>query len=159
MPDIRPEPIDGPVGQALCAALSAEVEERYEGIDDEIAAENPEPVLSVAETTAPDGAYVVAWIDDHPAACGAIRRVDAETAEIKRMYTIPAARRRGLSRAILGALEDRARELGYTRLILETGLAQPEAVAMYEAAGYERITTYGPFRDSPWSVCFGRDLP
>jgi GNAT superfamily N-acetyltransferase len=158
MPEIRPHPIASAEGRALCAALAREVDERYAGIDDDTAAEHPEPVLSDAETSPPHGVFLVAWLDGVAAACGALRRADPETAELKRMYTTPSTRRRGVSRAILGALEQRARDLGYRRVILETGLAQPEAVAMYESAGYERIATYGPYRDSPWSVCFGKDL-
>jgi GNAT superfamily N-acetyltransferase len=156
--EIRSEPITGGAGEALCGALAAEVEERYAGIDDDIAAEHPEPPLGVAETSDPHGVFLVARIAGEPVACGAIRRVDAVTAEVKRMYTVAGARRFGLGATILRALEDHARVLGYARVILETGLRQPEAVAMYEAAGYARIEPYGPYRESPWSVCFGRDL-
>jgi GNAT superfamily N-acetyltransferase len=74
------------------------------------------------------------------------------------MYTAPEARRRGVSRAVLERLELIAAELGYRRLRLETGTAQPEAVALYESHGWERITPYGRYKDSPSSVCFAKDL-
>jgi GNAT superfamily N-acetyltransferase len=63
-------------------------------------------------------------------------------AEIKRMYVVPAARRQGLGRRLLEALEDRARELGYARIRLDTGARQPHAQAMYERAGYHPIDNY-----------------
>ena len=79
-------------------------------------------------------------------------------AEIKRMYTAPEARRQGVSRGVLARLEARGAALGYRRLKLETGLAQPEALALYEAQGWERIAPYGRFRDHPESVCFAKDV-
>ena len=74
------------------------------------------------------------------------------------MYTAPTARRRGISRALLGRLEEIASDLGYRRLQLETGTGQPEAMALYESAGWHRITPYGHYKDSPDSVCFAKEL-
>jgi GNAT superfamily N-acetyltransferase len=74
------------------------------------------------------------------------------------MYVAPAARGRGLSRLVLAALEDEARELGYSFLRLETGDRQPEAIKLYASAGYEPIARYGPFVDDPRSVCFEKRL-
>jgi GNAT superfamily N-acetyltransferase len=79
-------------------------------------------------------------------------------AEIKRMYTAPTARRQGVSRSLLVRLEATAAELGYRRIQLETGLAQPEAMALYESHGWRRITPYGHYQHSPQSVCFAKDL-
>jgi GNAT superfamily N-acetyltransferase len=78
--------------------------------------------------------------------------------EVKRMYVVPTARRRGVSRRLLTGLEARAADLGYERLLLETGTPQPEAIALYESAGWDRIAPYGHWKDSPSSVCFGKDL-
>lgn len=75
------------------------------------------------------------------------------------MYTAQRARRRGVSRAVLRALESAAIELGCHRIQLETGLRQPEAIALYESAGYHPILPYGQYRSDPLSVCFVRDLP
>ncbi len=83
----------------------------------------------------------------------------ADVAEIKRMYTSPSARRRGVSRAVLARLESEAIRLGYRRLQLETGLRQPEAMALYEASGYHRVPNYGMYAASDLSVCFGKDIP
>ncbi len=77
-----------------------------------------------------------------PVAGGGIKRDEDGVAEIKRMYVAPAARRQGLGRQLLEALEDKARELGYARIRLDTGNRQPHAQAMYERAGYHPIENY-----------------
>jgi GNAT superfamily N-acetyltransferase len=74
------------------------------------------------------------------------------------MYTATSARRRGVSRAVLTRLEEIAAELGYRRIQLETGTAQPEAMALYASHGWRRIEPYGRYSDSPSSVCFAKDL-
>jgi ribosomal protein S18 acetylase RimI-like enzyme len=78
--------------------------------------------------------------------------------EIKRMYVEPAFRGRGIGRRILAALEERGREAGYKRMWLETGTSQPEAVSLYEAAGYRRIAPYGFYRFDPRSLCYEKVL-
>jgi GNAT superfamily N-acetyltransferase len=74
------------------------------------------------------------------------------------MYVVPKARGRGLSRAILAALEDEARQLGYETVWLETGNRQLEAVGLFQSAGYEPIDCYGPYVDDERSVCFEKRL-
>jgi GNAT superfamily N-acetyltransferase len=158
---------DDPVAVALVTALHHDINERYaysmEGWTDEQRAEDDAAYL--AEVTPelvrpPLGAFLVAWLGAEPAGCGALKPFDraAGIGEIKRMYTAPTARRRGVSRLLLGALEARAVELGYGRLQLETGTAQPEALALYEAEGWHRITPYGRYKDEPDSVCFAKAL-
>lgn len=93
-----------------------------------------------------------------PAACGALRALDPESAEVKRMYVIPALRRRGLSRAVLGKLEDEARLRGHRRLLIETGYRQPEAIALYRHCGYAHIAPFGGYVGNPVSVCFAKIL-
>jgi GNAT superfamily N-acetyltransferase len=158
------EPYAAPASQALSAALEAEIDERYaadggaDGGDADAAAVwavRPEQV------TPPAGVFVVARFDGEPVGCGAVRPVlggPAHHAEVKRMYTAPAARRRGVSRAVLARLEDEARRLGYRWIQLETGTRQPEAIALYEATGYVRIASYGQFEEHELTVCFGKDL-
>ncbi len=92
------------------------------------------------------GAFFVGYLDDHPVVTGAWRRrTDVEvdgtrlTAEVKRMYVVPLAQRRGLARAMLAHLEDTARAEGVEVMVLETGMRQPEAIALYESAGYTPI--------------------
>jgi GNAT superfamily N-acetyltransferase len=109
---------------------------------------------------APEGTFVVAEVDGAAVGCGAFRRHDGlDVAEIKRMYVRPAARGRGVGRAVLEDLERRAAAAGYRRVVLETGARQPEAIALYASAGYREIEPYGFYRCSPLSRCFGKDLP
>jgi GNAT superfamily N-acetyltransferase len=108
--------------------------------------------------TAPLGAFLVARIEDRPAGCGGLRRLEAAVAEVKRMYVDPWARRRGVGREILVGLEAEARRLGYRTVRLETGTLQPEAIGLYESAGYQRIPRYGEFVDNVHSVCFEKAL-
>lgn len=103
----------------------------------------------------PTGLFVVVMDGRATVAGGGFRRHDTRTCEIKRMWTSPPYRRRGLARVVLTALEDAAAEAGYERLILETGPLQPEAVAFYAGRGYERIDVYGPYPDA---LAFGLDL-
>jgi GNAT superfamily N-acetyltransferase len=102
--------------------------------------------------------FLVAWVDDRAVGCGGVRAHDGDIGELKRMYVQPAYRRTGVGRAVLAALEARARALGYARLRLETGVRQPEAIALYRAAGYEPIEAYGLYRDEPMSRCFEKRI-
>ena len=162
--EITAEPFDAPVSQALVGALMDDLDERYaadgagDGDSHEMMAQF---TVRAHQVTPPVGIFLVAWLDGEPAGCGAVRRViggPAEAGEIKRMYTVPAARRRGVSRALLARLEAEAAALGYASLQLETGLRQPEAIALYEAAGYHRIPSYGQYEGDELSVCFAKDL-
>jgi GNAT superfamily N-acetyltransferase len=77
---------------------------------------------------------------------------------VKRVYVVPSARRSGLARVMLAHLEETARAAGADVMILETGTAQPEAVALYESAGYQAVEPFGHYRWSPLNRCFGRRL-
>ena len=89
------------------------------------------------------GAFVVGYDDDGSPVCGGgVKRLGDDVCEIKRMYTVPAARGRGLAKELLRALEDAARALGYARVRLDTGPKQPHAERMYRAAGYAPIPDY-----------------
>ena len=103
--------------------------------------------------------YLVAFVDgDVPVASGALRRLDATTTEVRRMFVLAHARRRGLARATLAALEEAARGLGVDTLLLETGHRQQPAIALYESAGFTRIAPFGPYGGDPTSVCFAKHL-
>jgi GNAT superfamily N-acetyltransferase len=145
--------IDSPVGAELVAELLDELAARYGGPDPD----EPTPL----DLSPPRGAFFVAWVDGVAAGCGGVRAYDGDdraVGEIKRMYTRPSVRRRGIARRLLGAIERRARDLGYTRLVLETGTKQPEAMELYVAAGYAPITPYGEYKDYPESRCYAKDL-
>ena len=150
--EIRRENYEAFASQALVAALNSELLDRYEGFH----GSGGEQVA--ADFEPPGGAFVVGWDGEEPVACGGIIRYDETTAEIRRMYVAPSARGRGLSRAVLEALENEARQLGYEFVRLETGDRQPEAIKLYASSGFEPIPRYGPFADDPRSVCFEKRL-
>jgi putative acetyltransferase len=103
-------------------------------------------------------AFLVGSLSGWPVACGAYRPMSPDVAEIKRMYVEPDFRGRGLGRLILQELETRARRDGYLLARLETGTSQPEAIRLYERAGYHRIDCYGIYVGNPGSVCFEKGL-
>ena len=115
--------------------------------------------VDTTEFDGPHGAFFMIYVDGVPAAMGGWRRHgDDGTAEIKRMYVRPMFQRRGLARVILAEIERTAAAAGLTRLILETGLAQPEAVALYRSAGYQDVPAFGFYADEPLSVHLGKTL-
>jgi len=97
---------------------------------------------------------IVMYVENIPAACGAFKKWDESTAEIKRMYTHPDFRKRGLATVIIRELETWAKELNYTSAILETSLEQNEAISVYEKSGYRRIPNYGQYVGIDKSVCY-----
>ena len=113
-----------------------------------------------AQFAAPLGYFVIGYLDGVPVACGGWRVNDEieGAAEIKRMYVVDSVRGQGLSRLVLAHLEATAREAGLERMILETGLRQPEAIGLYTSSGYEQIDNFGVYRDHPESRCFGKPL-
>ena len=111
----------------------------------------------------PQGAFFVAYRDGEPVATGAWRRRDdvevfgtRRTAEVKRMYVAPGARGLGVARRLLARLEETAAGAGAEAMILETGTAQPEAMALYESSGYARIENFGHCKWSPQNRCYGK---
>ena len=96
--------------------------------------------------------------DGAAVACGALRVVDPDTVEIKRMFVRGEARGTGLGRRILAALEAEAAALGAARVVLETGDKQHEAIGLYESAGYRPIPCFGAYADSAISLCYGREV-
>jgi putative acetyltransferase len=104
------------------------------------------------------GIFLVGYDGGEAVACGALRPAPDGSLEVKRMFVVGSARRRGHARALLEALETRALRAGVTVIRLETGDGQPEAVRLYEAAGYRRIPCYGDYVGSPHSHCFEKRL-
>ena len=149
---IRREKFDSEAARELADALEAELLATYDGVP----GSGGLPAASIFEP--PGGIFVVGWEDGEPVACGGIARYDGATAEIRRMYVVPEARGRGLSRRLLTALEDEARALGCSLVRLETGKLQTEAVGLYASAGFRLIPRYGPFANDPRSVCFEKRL-
>jgi GNAT superfamily N-acetyltransferase len=131
--------VDAAVAPAddLLAAMEAEMVELYSDVG--MAAMPP---ASAADFAPPAGAYVVGWHDGEPVCGGGLKPLSDGAAEIKRMYVVPGARRRGAARALLGALEATARELGYSIVRLDTGARQPHAKALYAASGFVEVGNY-----------------
>ena len=148
--DLREESYDGPVAQELIAQVQQEYVVRYGSPD-------TAPVDST-EFAPPGGRFVIGYLDTTPVAMGGVRRIDDEAVEIKRMYVVPDQRGRGLSRVVLAHLESLARQLGATRVLLETGSLQPEAMRLYETSGYVRVEGFGHYRCEPESVSYGKNL-
>lgn len=101
---------------------------------------------------------IVAYEDEQPVACGALKPFDKEAMEVKRMFTQPQYRGRAIAAQVLQALELWARELGYTSCVLETGKRQPEAVRLYQKSGYQVIPNYGQYAGIENSLCFRKML-
>jgi GNAT superfamily N-acetyltransferase len=110
------------------------------------------PPLAPDELRPPGGAYVVGFVGAEAVAGGGLRRLTDEVAEIKRMYVRPAARSRGVARALLAALEDEAVSLGYTAARLDTGPRQMHGLALYRSAGYVDVE---PYNDNPFACFWG----
>ena len=136
----------------LILALNAELSSRY-----------PEDGachfrLDADEVAEGRGAFLVAYQGEKAIGCGAVRRTEEGTGELKRMYVCLEERCRGVGRAILDALEVEAKKLRIHKLLLETGIRNPEAIALYERAGFSRIPAFGEYVGSPISVCMAKDL-
>jgi GNAT superfamily N-acetyltransferase len=157
--NIRRVSFDHPDAVKLNDQVQAEYAARY---DDE----GDVTPLAPAMFEPPLGLYIIAYDErDLPMATGGWRSQDENDegysdgdAEIKRMYVIPEARGNGLARRILAALEDDARAAGRTRMVLETGLKQPEAIALYTSSGYEPCPKFGHYRFHDLSQCFAKRL-
>jgi GNAT superfamily N-acetyltransferase len=105
-------------------------------------AARPGSVTTPDEMVPPDGAFLVGYEDGRPIAIGGVRRLEDGICEIKRMYVVPDARSRGAGRALLAALEDAARELGYERVRLDSGPAQQHSRVLFAGTGYAQIAPY-----------------
>jgi GNAT superfamily N-acetyltransferase len=160
--EIVPEALTSAVGASLIAELNKELSGDY-----------PEPGtthfrLDPNEVSAGNGIFVVARWEGRPVGCGALRRiVDPEltrelgprVGELKRMYVAKELRGKGIGRTLLDRLEAEARSLGLDRLVLETGIRSPDALALYRSAGFVGIAAYGEYLASPTtSVCLSKTL-
>jgi len=101
---------------------------------------------------------VVAYENEKPVSCGAIKEYNPNTMEIKRMYTLPESRGKGIATKVLIELEKWANELGYEKCILETGKKQLEAIALYKKNGYKLIPNFGQYAEVENSVCFEKEM-
>ncbi|MGY0017910.1 GNAT family N-acetyltransferase [Streptomyces sp. cg35] len=156
---LRPVSFGHPDAVALNDRVQLEYAERY-GDEGDVTPLDP------TMFTPPQGLYLIAYdASGTPLATGGWRAQDENEenysdgdAELKRMYVTPEARGLGLARRILAALEEDARAAGRTRMVLETGTKQPEAIALYLSSAYEPCDKFGHYRFENLSRCFAKPL-
>lgn len=157
--DIRHVPFDHPDAVLLNDQVQAEYALRYGD-------EGDATHMDATGFVPPSGLYLIAYdAQGRPVATGGWRSQDKNDegfqdgdAEIKRMYVVQELRGHGLARRILAVLEEDARTAGRTRMVLETGTEQPEAVSLYASSGYEPCAKFGYYRFSELSLCFAKQL-
>lgn len=148
MMELRHADCDDPDFLALVRLLDADLAEK-DGDEHAFYAQFNKPVgLDV----------LVGYADGIAVSCGALRKLTEQTAEIKRMFTLPDYRGRGLATQMLVALEAMARQGGFSECVLETGNKQVDAIGLYHKNGYEVISNYGPYVGVENSVCFRKTL-
>jgi GNAT superfamily N-acetyltransferase len=148
---IREAAFGDPAVQRLIAAAMAELSARYGGSGDDTP-------IDASDFAPPNGAFLVAEDETGRLVGCAGWRTHGDDAELKRMFTIADVRGRGVARQVLTAIEDSARGEGRKRVILETGDKQPEAIALYEKCGYERIEDFGHYKGEPGVLSYARAL-
>lgn len=156
--ELRAVALDHPDSLHLVAQVQQEYVRRYGGED--------WTPMDPGHFVPPRGLFLVGYVDGQPVVCGGWRAREAVEhpnladgdAEIKRMYVAPDVRGRGLARALLAELERTAAAAGRRRMVLETGQAQPEAIALYLSSGYAEMAKFGVFSYSDTSVCYAKPL-
>lgn len=144
------ERYDSPDAQMLIEEVQGEYVIRYGGRD--------ETPVDPADFTPPEGTFLLLHRDATLVGCAGLRRRSDEDVEVKRMLVRQAYRGRGYARELLALVEEEARSMGFARIMMETGLAQPEAMALYESSGYEPIPGFGYYRNEPQNRCYAKKL-
>jgi GNAT superfamily N-acetyltransferase len=149
---IAAEPFESADAQRLITALDAGLAAVYK----------PEqrfgPNLKAEHLAGGRGSFLLARDGGKAVGCGALRVLDPTTAEVKRMYVVPEQRGKGVGRAVLLQLEAQAQKMGVTRLVLETGIHQLEALVLYRRAGFTEVECWGEYATSETSICFEKRL-
>lgn len=141
---------ESPEAVELIAALDRDLSVRYPGL--------PIHGIDAASFREAGGVFLIGRVAGVPVACGALRPMEDGAVELKRMYVHDSYRGRGWGRAMLAALEEIAAHRGYAIIRLETADKQPEAIALYESAGYRPIPCYGVHAADPRSRCFEKRI-
>jgi GNAT superfamily N-acetyltransferase len=134
---IEPEPLDSAEAETLLSAFSTEIASLYPGWSPDIG-----PSARAEEFAGEHGRFLVVRHEGRPVACGGVKRLDARTGEIKRLYVVPGLRGRGVGRELLAALEAEARSFGWERVRLDTGNNQAAALSLFTSSGYVAIEDY-----------------
>lgn len=148
--ELHPARYDDEVAADLVEQVQEEYVLRYGGRDG--------APVDPGEFSPPHGLFLVVVLDGTAVGCGGWRDLGDGRIEIKRMFTAPAVRGRGIARVLLAELERTAAAAGHSRVVLETGLAQPEAMELYASAGYDPIDGFGHYAGEPLSRAFAKDL-
>lgn len=114
--------------------------------------------LSEDDVAQGNGTFVIAWLGERAVGCGALRRLDDDRAEVKRMFTDPEVRGRRVAERVLDALEAEAVRLGVRTMVLETGTRQLAAQSLYSRKGFEICPCWGKYADAPLSICMRKQL-
>ena len=149
---IAAESFESADARRLIAALDAHLSRRYSPN------ERFGPNLKLEHLAPGVGTFVLARAEGRAIGCGALRKLDDTTAEVKRMYVDPEVRGRGVGNKILEHLEAAGRDLGAHRLVLETGIYQAEAIALYRRAGFKPICCWGDYAETGTSACFEKRI-
>jgi GNAT superfamily N-acetyltransferase len=134
----------------LMQQLNKELAGRYPG--------SPINDIDIEEFRKAKDFFAIAFIDGNTVGCGALRKLTEKDMEIKRMFVLSDYRGQGISRQILSFLEKTARQKGFSRVYLETGSRQPEAIGLYVSSGYKEIPPFGQYKGNPLSKCFEKML-
>jgi len=143
-------PAQSPEALLLIEELDNELYSRYPS--------NSVHTLDLSKIDNQSGVFLLAWQGDELVGCGAVARLDAGIAEIKRVYIRASQRGQGFATQIMAALEQQARQLGSTTLRLETGDRQPESLHLYQKLGYQHIPNFGEYIGDPHSICMEKTL-
>ena len=150
--DIKPSDPEAPEAKACLACYFALLSQRIEGIS---ISHVPDPDPEAAAYRAPLGAFLLAWSDDLPVGCVALKRVDAVTGEVKRLWVDAGARGLGIARTLMRAIEDVARNMGMQQLRLDSNTSLTAAIALYRADGW---TETAPYTDPPANIWMAKRL-
>jgi GNAT superfamily N-acetyltransferase len=149
---VADEPFDSADAQRLIAALDEHLASRYS------AEQRFGPNLRPQQIAPGLGTFVIARAEGRAVGCGALRRLDETSAEVKRMYVEPELRGRGIAKLVLDHLEAAALVMGIHRLVLETGIYQAEAIGLYRRMGFDPVRCWGEYADALTSVCFEKGI-
>lgn len=101
---------------------------------------------------------VLVYQNEIPVGCGAIKEIESDSMEVKRMFVPKEFRGKGIAQLVLKELENWSKELGYKKCVLETGKDMVDAVGLYQKSGYKTISNYGQYADVESSICFEKML-
>ena len=141
---VRPDAPDSPDARACLQAYFAELDRRFEGGF----APDPSVWAGAAELAPPTGLFLVARSGPEAVGCAGLRWIDADTAELRRMWVSPVIRGQGIARALLRAAEAATRDFGRSTLRLDTHAALAEAQALYNREGFTAVPR---FNDNPYA--------